>query len=270
MKICSNNQQAEFFIALESAELIISEIFLRIYKTVTKLSRHQKITFWCWTYTSKFLTSVSSWHAGNKCSMNFISLCMYVAWYHVSKIFIFIFEDESVLDVHNEYFTRVRPTSPNVRPTPTNTAGRRHEVAAPWSTALRSSAYLHCIHASAIKCWLFSFFTTTMPYICDFWLNYRGRLGYTYQTSAESVYFFFKWRASRSQASRHDRLPARSIVTAFNGDWAAELVSHAHRTQVFLFVQWANKRANKCSLRNQKMEHNFLQTAMTKQKVSRN
>ena len=60
MKICSNNQQAEFFIALESAELIISEIVLRKYKTVTKLSRHQKITFWCWTYTSKFLTSVSS------------------------------------------------------------------------------------------------------------------------------------------------------------------------------------------------------------------
>ena len=29
MKICSNNQQAKFFIALESAELIISEIFLR-------------------------------------------------------------------------------------------------------------------------------------------------------------------------------------------------------------------------------------------------
>ena len=27
MKICSNNQQAEFFIALESAELIISEFF---------------------------------------------------------------------------------------------------------------------------------------------------------------------------------------------------------------------------------------------------
>ena len=60
MKICSNNQQAEFFIALESAELIISEIVLRKYKTVKKLSRHQNITFWCWTYTSKFLTSVSS------------------------------------------------------------------------------------------------------------------------------------------------------------------------------------------------------------------
>ena len=132
MKICSNNQQAEFFIALESAELIISEIFWRKYKTVTNLSRYQKITFWCWTYTSKFLTSVSSWHAGNKCSMNFISLCMYVAWYHVSEIWIsnnvlslliFIFDDESVLDVHNEYFTRVRPTPPNVhffvRPTPT-------------------------------------------------------------------------------------------------------------------------------------------------------
>ena len=40
MKICSNNQQAEFFIALESAELIISEFFLRKYKTVTKLSRY--------------------------------------------------------------------------------------------------------------------------------------------------------------------------------------------------------------------------------------
>ena len=40
MKICSNNQQAEFFIALESAELIISEIVLRKYKTVKKLSRH--------------------------------------------------------------------------------------------------------------------------------------------------------------------------------------------------------------------------------------
>ena len=128
MKICSNNQQAEFFIALESAELIISDFFLRKYKTVTKLSRYQKITFWCWTYTSKFLTSVSSWHAGNKCSMNIISLCMYVAWYHVSEIWIsnnvlslliFIFDDESVLDVHNEYFTRVRPTPPNVRPTPT-------------------------------------------------------------------------------------------------------------------------------------------------------
>ena len=42
MKICSNNQQAEFFIALESAELIISEFFLRKYKTVTKLSRYKK------------------------------------------------------------------------------------------------------------------------------------------------------------------------------------------------------------------------------------
>ena len=28
MKICSNNQQAEFFIALESAELIISDFLL--------------------------------------------------------------------------------------------------------------------------------------------------------------------------------------------------------------------------------------------------
>ena len=42
MKICSNNQQAEFFIALESAELIIGEFFLRKYKTVTKLSRYIK------------------------------------------------------------------------------------------------------------------------------------------------------------------------------------------------------------------------------------
>ena len=45
--------------------------------------------------------------------------------------------------------------------------------------------------------------------------------------------FFTKWRAPRSQASRHDRSPARSIVTTFNVNWAAELVAHAHRTQVF-------------------------------------
>ena len=42
MKICSNNQQAEFFIALESAELIISEIVLRKYKTVKKIIKTSK------------------------------------------------------------------------------------------------------------------------------------------------------------------------------------------------------------------------------------
>ena len=31
-----------------------------------------------------------------------------------------------------------------------------------------------------------------MSHISDFWLNYRGRLGCTYQTSAESVKFSLK------------------------------------------------------------------------------
>ena len=69
-----------------------------------------------------------------------------------------------------------------------NPAGRRHEVAAPWSTALRYSTDLHCIHAFAMKCsdsW--AFFSTTMSHTSDFWLDYRGRLRCTYQTSAESV-----------------------------------------------------------------------------------
>ena len=37
MKICSNNQQAEFFIALESAELIISE------KKIEEIQKSNKI-----------------------------------------------------------------------------------------------------------------------------------------------------------------------------------------------------------------------------------
>ena len=59
--------------------------------------------------------------------MNFISLCMYVALYHVSEIWLsnnvfsllIIVDDKSVSDVHNENFPRVRPTPRNVRPTPT-------------------------------------------------------------------------------------------------------------------------------------------------------
>ena len=47
-------------------------------------------------------------------------MCLkYESVYNVLSLLIFIFDDESVLDVHNEYFTRVRPTPPNVRPTPT-------------------------------------------------------------------------------------------------------------------------------------------------------
>ena len=39
-------------------------------------------------------------------------------------------------------------------------------------------------------------FSTTMSHISDFWLNYRGRLGCTYQTSAESVKFSLKVTSS--------------------------------------------------------------------------
>ena len=42
MKICSNNQQAEFCIALESAELIISEFFLRKIQNSNKIIKISK------------------------------------------------------------------------------------------------------------------------------------------------------------------------------------------------------------------------------------
>ena len=42
MKICSNNQQAEFFIALESAELIISDFFLEEIQNSNKLIKISK------------------------------------------------------------------------------------------------------------------------------------------------------------------------------------------------------------------------------------
>ena len=42
MKICSNNQQAEFFIALESAELIISDFFLEEIQNSNKIIKISK------------------------------------------------------------------------------------------------------------------------------------------------------------------------------------------------------------------------------------
>ena len=82
--------------------------------------------------------------------------------------------------------------------------------------------------------------------ISDFWINYRGRLGCKSLPNVCRIckIFFKKWRAPRSQTSRHDRSPARSIATSFNVNWAAELVAHAHRTRVFNCFfnnQWANK-----------------------------
>ena len=62
-----------------------------------------------------------------------------------------------------------------------NPAGRRHKVAAPWSTALRYcmdlQIYIASTHRQSNALTLdLSFFSTTMSHISDFWLNYRGRL----------------------------------------------------------------------------------------------
>ena len=129
----------------------------------------------------------------------------------------------------------------------TNPAGRRHKVAAPWNTALRYCTDLHCIHASAIKCsdsWAYFPRQCHILY-CDFWLNYRRRLGCTYQTFAESVNSSLK-----SDELRGARQVTMIDLAHYNVNWAAELVAHAHRTQVFncLF----NGRT-KCSSRSQEL-----------------
>ena len=74
-----------------------------------------------------------------------------------------------------------------------------------------------------------SFFSTTMSHTSDFWLDYRGRLRCTYQTSAESVKIASK--TDELWGARHAAMIALACYyVQVNG--AAELVAHARRTLV--------------------------------------
>ena len=102
-----------------------------------------------------------------------------------------------------------------------------------------------------------SFFSTTMSHTSDFWLDYRGRLRCTYQTSAESVKIASK--TDELWGARHAATIALAhYYVQVNG--AAELVAHARRTQVL----------NRCSMGVQNAHQldqgvkncKFLQTAV--------
>ena len=68
-----------------------------------------------------------------------------------------------------------------------------------------------------------------MLHTSDFWLDYRGRLRCTYQTSAESVKIASK--TDELWGARHAATIALArYYVQVNG--AAELVAHAHRTLV--------------------------------------
>ena len=61
-----------------------------------------------------------------------------------------------------------------------------------------------------------SLFSTTMSHTCtsDFWLNYRGRLGCTYQTSAESVKFKLSLKSDELRGARQVAMPMMMIDLA--------------------------------------------------------
>ena len=73
-------------------------------------------------------------------------------------------------------------------PPPPNPAGRRCPEALYYAIVWTYIASTHQ-QSNALTLELFS---TTVSHISDFWLNYRGRLGCTCQTSAESVKFSLK------------------------------------------------------------------------------
>ena len=112
-----------------------------------------------------------------------------------------------------------------------------HAMLSLWANWLQLNSQLN---SPGVSFWLYR--------TSDFWLDYRGRLRCTYQTSAESVKIASK--TDELWGARH----AATIALAryyFQVNGAAELVAHARRTLVLnrLF----NGRT-KCSPRRQKLQ----------------
>ena len=93
-------------------------------------------------------------------------------------------------------------------------------------------------------------FSTIMSHTSDFWLDYRGRLRCTYQTSAESVKIASK--TDELWGARHAAMIALArYYVQVNG--AAELVAHARSTLVLNRLFNDNGRT-KCSPRHQQLQ----------------
>ena len=110
-----------------------------------------------------------------------------------------------------------------------NPAGRRHKVAAPWSTALRYSRDLHCIHAFTIKCsdsWAFFHDNVTYQWLLT-WLQRPAKM-YLPNICRIRKNCFKNWQALRSQARRHDRSGSllRSIKSTELQSWWRMHVEH--------------------------------------------